>query len=465
MVNDIANRMLVSVSKKATLIIVSAVSFTSALLMPAVNIALPSIGRELAMEAVSLGWVNNGWVLAVAAFLLPAGRLADLYGRRKIFLYGMLLFTVSSFLCTFANSGTMIISFRIIQGISCGMTISTSVAILTSVFPAEERGRALGINAAAVYLGISVGPLLGGILTQNLGWRSIFLLSACLSLLVILLIFWKLKGEVTEYGAEKFDLIGSVAYSLSLLMMLYGFTVLPSTTGIVLIVLGVLAILGFVWWEGKQDSPLLNLGLLRKNTVFVFSNLATLINYGATFTIVFLLSFYLQYIKGFSPQEAGLILLIQPVIMTIFSPSAGRLSDRIKPQSLASIGMAFNCASLLLLVFLTVETSLGLIIGSLAIFGVGMGFFVAPNTNAVVGSVEKRLLGVASGTQATSRYIGMALSQGIVIILFSIYIGDAQITPEYYSAFLASIKIGFIIFATLCFGGIFAQLAGGKVRR
>lgn len=454
-----------TISKKATLIIVSAVSFTTALLMPAVNIALPSIGRELAMEAVLLGWVNNGWILAVAAFLLPAGRLADIYGRRKIFLYGMLLFIVSSFLCAVANSSIMIISFRIIQGISSGMIISTSVAILTSVFPAEERGRALGINAAAVYLGLSVGPFLGGILTQNLGWRSIFFLSSCLSLLATLLIFWKLKGELTEHGTEKFDFIGSFAYSLLLLMILYGFTVLPSAMGIVLIVLGVLAVLVFVWWEAKQESPFLNLGLFRKNKGFVFSNLATLVNYSATNTIIFLLSFYLQYIKGFSPQEAGSILLIQPVVMTIFSPFVGRLSDRVKPQILASIGMAFNCASLLFLIFLNVETSLGLVIGSLVIFGVGMGFFVAPNTNAVVGSMERKNLGLASGTQATSRYIGMALSMGIVMILFSIYIGDAQITPEKYSALLTSVKIGFIIFATLCFGGIFAQLTGGKVRR
>lgn len=455
----------VAISKKVTLIIVSAVSFTSALLMPAVNIALPSIGEELAMEAVSLGWVNNGWILAVAACLLPAGRLADIYGRRKIFIYGMVLFAVSSFLCTVANSGIMLISFRIIQGISCSMTISTSVAILTSVYPAEERGRALGINAAAVYLGLSAGPFLSGILTQNFGWRSIFLLSGCLSLLVILLVFWKMKGEVSEYRAETFDLVGSITYGLSLLLILYGLTALPSTTGIVLMALGVLAISGFVWWEGKQDSPLLNLGLLRKNAVFVFSNLATLINYGATTTMIFLLSLYLQYIKGFSPQDAGSIMLIQPVVMTLFSPSTGRLSDRVKPQLLASIGMTFNCASLLLLVFLTVETHLGFIIASLVLLGIGMGFFVAPNTNAVVGSVEKKLLGVAAGTHATSRYIGMASSQGIAIILFSIYIGDAQITPEYHTAFMDSVKVGFIIFATLCFGGIFAQLAGGKFRR
>ena len=452
-------------NKNITLLIVCLVSFTTALLNPCVNIALPSIGRELGIPAVTLGWVNNAWVLAVAAFLVPAGRLADIYGRRKLFFFGMVLFAVSSFLCALAYSSTMIISFRIIQGIACGMTISSSVPILTSPFPIEERGRVLGIYVAAVYLGLSIGPFLGGILTQNFGWESIFFINTGLGLLVIFLMFWKLKGDQSECRAEKFDLIGSIAFSLFLLLILYGIAVLPSLTGIVPIVLGIPVALGFIWWESKQVNPLLDLNLFRKNSVFIFSNLATLINYSATTAIIFLLSFYLQYIKGFSPQEAGLILLIEPVVMTLFSPFVGRFSDRVKPQLLASIGMSLNLVSLILLAFLSKDTSLGFIGVSLAIFGMGMGFFVSPNTSVVVGSVDRKVLGTASGVQATSRYIGMALSMAIVMISFSIYFGSAQITPEYYPSFLASLPVMFIIFAVLCFGGIFAQLRGARTTR
>ena len=452
-------------NKNITLLIVCLVSFTTALLNPCVNIALPSIGRELGIPAVTLGWVNNAWVLAVAAFLVPAGRLADIYGRKKLFFFGMVLFAVSSFLCALAYSSTMIISLRIIQGIACGMTISSSVPILTSPFPIEERGRVLGIYVAAVYLGLSIGPFLGGILTQNFGWESIFFINAGLGLLVIFLMLWKLKGDQSECRAEKFDLIGSIAFSLFLLLILYGIAVLPSLTGIVPIVLGIPVALGFIWWESKQVNPLLDLNLFRKNSVFIFSNLATLINYSATTAIIFLLSFYLQYIKGFSPQEAGLILLIEPVVMTLFSPFVGRFSDRVKPQLLASIGMSLNLVSLILLAFLSKDTSLGFIGVSLAIFGMGMGFFVSPNTSVVVGSVDRKVLGTASGVQATSRYIGMALSMAIVMISFSIYFGSAQITPEYYPSFLASLPVMFIIFAVLCFGGIFAQLRGARTTR
>lgn len=451
-------------SKMATLIITSIASFISASMFSSINVALPTIGREFAAEAVLLGWVANAAILATAGFLLPFGRLADIYGRKKIFVYGTLLFAVSSFLCATAGSITSLISYRVLQGIASAMTVSTAVAILTSVFPVEERGRALGINVAAVYLGLSLGPLWGGVLTQHLGWQSIFFLGAFLGLVVAVLVFWRLRGEWLGAGGEKFDVVGSIVFSLSLAVMMYGFTVLPDMSGFLLVLVGALGMFMFIRWEAKVASPILKVGLFRKNTVFVFSNLAALINYSATFAVTFLLSLYLQYTQGFSPQTAGLILAAQPAVMAIVAPVAGRLSDRVEPRYIASIGMAFICAALLLLVFLTEETALGFIIGSLVIFGLGAGLFSSPNTNAVMGSVEKRVLGVASGIQATMRSCGMVLSMGIVMILFSVYIGEAQITPEYYPAFLTSMKVGFIIFAALCFVGIFAQLAGRKDR-
>ncbi len=452
-------------SKRVTLIIASTAAFIGPFMFSGVNIALPTVGKEFAVEAVLLGWVANATILASAVVLLPAGRLADIYGRKKIFLYGMLLFTVASFLCAISHSTISLIVYRVIQGIGGGMTFGTAVAILTSVFPAEERGRALGINVAAVYLGLSLGPFIAGVLTQHLGWRSIFFLGSFLCLVVVGLTFWRLTGEWVEARGEKFDIVGSIVFGISLLMMMYGFTVLPTIRGFLLVLLGVSGMLAFVRWEAKVASPVLNVGLFRKNTIFVFSNLAALINYSATFAVTFLLSLYLQYTKGFSPQIAGLILIAQPAVMAIVAPVAGRVSDRIEPRIIASAGMAFTCVALLLFVFLTEETALGFIIGSLVIFGLGAGFFSSPNTNAIMGSVAKKYLGVASGMVGTMRTSGMTLSMGIVMILFSIYIGKAQITPEYYPAFLTSVKVSFVIFTALCFGGIFAQLAGRKMSR
>jgi EmrB/QacA subfamily drug resistance transporter len=448
------------VSKIVTLIIASISAFFGSFMQSAVNIALPTIGKELAMEAVLLGWVPNAMNLATAVLLIAAGRLADIYGRKKIFLYGMLLFTVSSFLCSIANSAISLVLYRALQGLSGGLTLGTSVAILTSVFPSEERGRAIGIYMGVLYLGLTLGPFLGGVLTEHLGWRSIFFLSTFLGLVTVGLTLGKLKGEWAEARGEKFDFVGSIAFGISLVLMMYGFTVLTTVLGIVLVVLGMLGMLAFTWWEEKEPSPVLNIRVFRKNIVFIFSNLATLINYSATFAVSILLSLYLQYNKGLSPQVAGLIMLTQPVVMTIFAPIAGRLSDRVEPRAVAATGMAFNCIALVLLTFLTDETSQVFIIASLAVFGFGMGLFSSPNTNAIMGSVEAKFFGVASGVLATMRSSGMMLSMGVMMILFSIYIGEAQITPEYYPAFLTSVKVGCIIFAALCFGGVFAQLAG-----
>jgi MFS family permease len=207
------------------------------------------------------------------------------------------------------------------------------------------------------------------------------------------------------------------------------------------------------------------MGLFRKNTVFAFSNLAMLIKYCAAFAISFLMSVFLQYIKEFSPQLAGLILVTTSVVIVIVSPVAGRLSDRYEPRKVAALGMVFSFIALLLLIFLSEGAALWFIIVALALSGLGVGFFSSPNTNAIMGSVERQFFGVAAGTQGTMRSTGMMMSMSIVMILFSIYIGEAGITPENYPAFLTSMKISYIIFCVLCFGGIFAQLAGGKSRQ
>jgi len=416
------------------------------------------------MNAILLGWVATSYLLAAAMSLVPLGRAADIYGRKRIFLYGVSIYTFASFLITISNSTTTLIIFRILQGVGSAMLFGTSVAILTSVFPIEERGKVLGINVAGVYLGLSLGPFLGGILTHYLGWRSIFSVNVLLGVIIIVVIFWKLKGEWAAAKGEKFDFIGSLVYASGLLLLMYGFSLLPKMSGIVSVLIAILGILLFIKWESQMASPILSINLFKNNTVFIFSNLAALINYCATSAVSFLLSLYLQYIKGLNPREAGIILVAQPIIMTFFSPIAGRLSDKIEPQTVSSIGMGLTTVGLFSLIFLSNKTALTFIIVNLIILGFGFAFFSSPNTNAIISAVEKRSYGVASGTLATMRLIGQMLSMGIVMIIFGIYIGRVQITPEYHPLFLISAKISFTIFAVLCFGGIFASLARGKLR-
>jgi len=344
------------------------------------------------------------------------------------------------------------------------MIFSTGMAILTLVYPVTERGRVLGITVAAVYLGLSLGPFLGGFLTQHLGWRSIFLVNVPVGMAVMAAVFLKLKGEWAEARGERFDWFGSVIYSLALISIVYGLSLLPATRGAWLIAAGTVGMAVFVRWEMKAASPLLTMNLFRSNAAFTFSNLAALVNYSATFAVTFLLSLYLQYIKGFTPQHAGMILVAQPLVMTIFSPFAGRLSDRREPRVVASLGMGFTAAGLALFTFLDAGTHRGLIIAGLVVLGFGFALFSSPNTNAVMSSVDRKYYGVASAMLGTMRLTGQMMSMAIAMLIFALHIGNARITPEYYPLFLQSVKTAFTVFAVLCFGGIFASLARGKVR-
>jgi len=448
----------------STLIIINLPSFLTPFMASSVNIALPTIGKEFNMDAVLLGWVATIYILSAAMFLVPFGRLGDIYGRKRIFTYGIMVYTISSFLLGISFSSGMLLALRVVQGISASMMFSTTVAILTSLFPPQERGKVLGINVATVYVGLSLGPTLGGILTEQLGWRSIFLFNVPLGLAVIIFAFWKLKGDWSDAKGEKFDLIGSIVYGIMLISIMYGFTKLPGYLGIVFIVFGVLSFCVFVLLETRIKNPVLDINLFKNSKSFAFSNLAALINYSATSAVGFILSLYLQYLKSLSPKDAGLVLLAQPATQAILSPIAGKLSDRIEPRIVASIGMGLTVIGLFLLIPLNENTSLTFMIVSLIFLGFGFALFSSPNTNAVMSSVEKRYYGVASGTLGTMRMTGQMLSMGIIMLIMSIYIGRVKITPEYFGLFLKSARTAFVIFSILCLGGVFASLSRGKVR-
>ncbi len=451
-------------SNKAVVLIVSIVAaFLTPFMSSSINIALPSIGREFKMSAVALGWVATAYLLTSAVFLVPFGKIGDIHGRKKVFGWGALLYAAASMFSTVAHSGLFLIGSRVLQGLGGAMFYTTGVAILTSAFPPGERGRALGLNVSSTYIGLSTGPVIGGFLTQHLGWRSIFWMNGILGLVLFGLVFWKLRGEWAEAKGESFDLAGSVILGLTLVAVMLGFSMLPKISGAGLLSGGLIGALIFIRWELRTEDPVLNMNLFRKNAVFAFSNLAALMNYSATFAVGFLMSLYLQYSKGLSPQKAGLILIAQPVVMALFSPLAGRLSDRIEPRRIASAGMGLSALGLFLLSFAGKPTSIIFIGASLVVLGLGFALFSSPNTNAVMSSVEKRYYGVASAMLGTMRITGQMLSMGVAMLIFAIYIGRVPITPANYPQFLASIRTAFLFFTALCLGGVFASLARGSL--
>jgi len=450
-------------TKRTALLVAVLASFLTPFMVSSVNVALPAMGKEFGMNAVLLSWVPTSYLLAAAMFLVPFGRIADIHGRKKIFSIGIVVYTTASSLIVLAHSVPVLLGLRVLQGFGSAMIFGTGIAIVTSVFPPAERGRVLGLNVSAVYVGLSLGPFLGGFLTQQFGWRSIFLANVPAGIVALFFIVRRLKGEWAEARGERFDAGGALIYAVSLVIVMYGLTLLPGWSGFLLVLFGLLWIGAFILWELKAPSPLLDMKLFTTNITFSMSNVAALINYSATFAVTFLISLYLQYIKGFTPQHAGTVLIAQPIVMAALSPIAGKLSDRIEPRIVASLGMGFTALGLALFTLLNEHTGLWFIITNLVLIGFGFALFSSPNTNAVMSSIDRRFYGVGSAMLGTMRLTGQMLSMGIVMVIFALYIGRVQITPEYYPLFMKSLRMSFLLSSALCAAGMFASLTRGKV--
>lgn len=450
--------------ENSTLTVATLTSFLAPFMISAINVALPDIQADFAASAVMLSWIATAYLLSTAVFLVPAGKLADIYGRKKFFSWGLVFLVVSSVLSALAPSVCWLIAFRVLQGLGAAMIITTGMAILTSVFPPHKRGRAIGIYVAAVYVGLSVGPTAGGVMTQYFGWRSIFWVLAPLGGFCILLTRTCLRGEWKGAPGDRFDWVGALLYGASLVALIYGASLLPRPAAFLGVGAGVAGLAAFGVYQASARYPVFDVRLFQNNRVFAFSSLAALINYAATFAITFLMSLYLQYVKGFTPQTAGFILVFQPVIMAGLSPFAGRLSDRVEPRWIASCGMGLTALGLLLLAFLGPDTPTLGIIGILCLLGVGFALFSSPNMNAIMGAVEKTYFGIASGAVATMRLMGQMLSMAVATVVFTLILGAARIEASNLPLFLKSAKIVFVVFTVLCAAGIYFSLARGRLR-
>lgn len=429
-----------------------------------VNVALPAIGKSLSSSPVVLGWISISFLLSIAVFAIPAGRIADIYGREKIFLLGVTICTAMSFLQAASHSAAALIIFRAIQGIGGAAVLNTGLVIVSSIYPAGQRGRPLGLCLAAIYTGQTIAPFLGGLLTHHLGWRSIFLANVPFGLFVMGFMFWGVKSEWVEAPDEKIDFVGAIIFGIMLVLIIYGLSILPSKQGFWFVLAGMVSGTVFIKWEMKVDLPLLEMKLFRENRAFSFSILSAFIFYAGVFAVGFLLSLYLQYIKGFTPQKAGLVLVLQPVFQALLSPLAGRLVDRVRPHLLCFIGMSSATLGTFLLTFISINTSVLVIALSLFLVGTGWVFFISTNMNDAIGSVGKKYYGTASGMIATIRQIGMMFSVASAMFIFSLFMGKVQVTPEYYGLFLKSVKIAFWVLTIWCFTGVLTLVFRGKIK-
>lgn len=441
--------------ERSALIVATMTSFMGPFMISSVNVALPAIQAELEMDAVQLSWIATAYLLAVAVGLVPAGKIADIHGRKKVFATGVGVYTLGSGIAIFVNSATALIGTRVLQGLGAAMFVTTGMAILTSIFPARSRGRVIGIYVSAVYIGLSVGPFAGGMLTQNFGWRSIFMIMLPLGIFLFFLTLNYLRGEWLGEPNQRLDLVGSSLYIFAILAIVYGATRLPSLLGGTLLLGGTTLLYLFFKHQLSARYPVFDVHLFTINRVFTFSSFAALLHYSATFAVTFLLSLYLQYIKGMSPQSAGTVLMAQPIVMALLSPFAGRLSDNIEPRLIASGGMLLTAVGVSLFTLLQYDTSLLLIIPNLILLGTGFALFSSPNMNAIMGAVEKRHYGLASGAVATMRLLGQMLSMAMATVVLALIVGRRAIAPDNYDLFLQSIHTAFTISAALCLCGVY----------
>jgi MFS family permease len=447
--------------QRVTLFLVSLAAFLIPFMGSSLNLALPVIQKELVVNVIILGWIPTAFVLANAATVLPFGRLADIYGRRRIFAYGVLIYTVASFLAAFSNSGEILVLFSFLQGLGCAMIFATMVALLSSVFPMERRGEALGLYVSAVFIGLFLGPLLGGVLIQYLGWRSIYLFNVPMGIILLIILFWKLKMEWAEARGESFDLKGTVVYSISLVALLYGFSSLLEDLGKLFLVMGLVGIMGFFFLEKRTESPILRLEIF-KNRRSSFTALAMLSLNIAISAMATLLSLYFQSLRGLEPQTTALILASQPLMVAVLSPFIGRASDRTENLFLPVGGMILVTVGLLILAFLGPETSIFIPVLALILVGVGQALFSSPITRIYMGSMDSKIYGMASSAFSTMIYLGQSLSLALMLFIFAIYLGQVEINPSNYTVFLDSQQVAFLLFALISGLGVVFSILVGK---
>jgi EmrB/QacA subfamily drug resistance transporter len=452
--------------RRAVLAVVCTALFLMPFMSSAVAVALPAIGREFGATAVQLGLVATIYVVAIAIFLLAMGRLSDIHGRRKTFLWGVAIFALTSLLICFSRSIEMLIALRFLQGTGTAMINACALAMVVGAFPASERGRVLGISVAAVYAGISVGPVLGGFLVSTLGWRAIFALGVPLGLLSYYLAATRIPPDPRQAHPEPFDWPGSAVYAAAIVAFTWGASSLTrSPLAVPAVAAGFLLGLLFVRVEMRVRYPLLDMALLTRNRVFAFSNLAAWINYAATFGVTFYFSLYLQEVKGLSPRHAGLILMVQPVIQAALSPVGGRLADRYAAGIVATVGMALCAVGLWLAAGIDAATPLSGTLAVLVFLGLGFAFFSSPNTSVIMGSVDARFLGVAAAMTGTMRTLGMTSSMVIITLTFSVLMQNQPVAPETVPAFMRSMRLDLFIFGLLCVAGVLLSLVRVRAPR
>lgn len=435
-------------------------TFMTALDGSVVNAVLPVITRDLHSDILITSWAVTVFLLVLSGLLLTFGRLGDLYGHKRVFVVGFVIFVIGSAACSFAQNVWGLIAARAFQAIGSAILASNGPAILTTNFPSHQRGQALGMQATMTYLGLTLGPSLGGFLTALFGWRSVFFINIPIGMFALVIALLVIPaGKVTNHG-ERFDPLGAGMFMIGLVTLLFGLNrgrdwgwLSPWTLGCIIISLLLLAV--FVRIEQRVRYPMLDLSLFRSRT-FTVATASAIIVYMCLYGVSILMPFYLIQARGMGPDRAGLILSAQAVVMAALSPLTGTLSDKIGSFWLTSAGLMVLALSMAAISLLGPQTPLARVPLLLGILGLGMGLFTTPNNNALMGAAPRHRQGVASGVMASARNVGMVLGIGFSSAIFSTVELQAQRAGDPL-AFYRGFHMTFLVLAGVALVGLFVS--------
>lgn len=448
---------------RAAVLMVMLNSVATAMMLSAVNVALPEIADGLGIDAVTLSWIPMSYLMASAACVLAFGRLADMHGRKRIFLLGTVGVIVSSIVAAFAVDAATLIAGRFVQGIAAAMLYATHIAIISSVYPPARRGAAIGYTVSAIYVGLAAGPLAAGWLVELVSWRVTFLVHLPLALAALWIGVYRLPLEWKADDRGEFDALGAALYAVGIVVLMAGLARLPRPAGVAMLLAGAAGLWVFVRHEQRHPHPIFDVALFFTSRVFTLSCLASLVMYTTTFANIVLVSLYLQYLKAEPPGTTGMIMMAQPVMMAIFSPLAGRLSDSVEPRVIASLGMGLTAISLACFATFDAATPIVAVIGCLAATGLGFSLFSSPNANAIMGAVERSAYARASSVMSVMRVVGQMTSMGLVAMIFALMLGPVTLGPDVYPQLGRAISTCFGLGAGLCLIGAGLSLARGQM--
>ena len=437
----------------------------SPLLASMLILALPNIGADFLVSARDLGWMSTAYILANAVCLVPGAWFVDKIGYKKSFIAGTIIVAVTCLLSVFASSYVSLLTWRVLSGVGVSLLMITSLAILTRIFPKEKRGFVIGINTTMVYVGLTLGPFLGGILTETLGWHSIFLIMAPVVLLSGIMLALCMKTEFT-LPVKKFDGIGALLYAVSMLALMYGLSTITDTGSIFLAGFGLILFAVFVWYEQRRENPILHIRLFFENKRFARSSYAALLNYAAVYAVTYMVSLYLQSIGQLNAAEAGMIMLFQPLIQVVATPVAGKISDKIDAKYLVTAGMILTIVGLLILsgLGLSMTNVAGYIMITQVFIGLGAALFSAPNTSTIMGSVAPAEYSMASSVVSVVRQVGMLISMAVCMAAISLFVGSTDMLgPSMYEEFVEALRVSMLISSGLAVIGVFFSWFRGTV--